>query len=54
MRLNDCDCGGIPEVTYEIDDHCEYTICCTACGKTIPVCDNLRDAANLWNESCGC
>jgi hypothetical protein len=54
MKLNDCDCGGIPEVTYEINDQSDYVICCTICENKIPACDSLREAANLWNETHGC
>ena len=54
MRLNDCDCGGIPEVTYEIDDHNDYVIGCTVCENKTPMCESLRKAANLWNETYGC
>ena len=52
MKLNDCDCGGIPEVTHEIDEQSDYMICCTACEKKTQACDSIREAANLWNESC--
>ena len=54
MRLNDCDCGGIPEVTYEIYDHNDYVISCTACENKTPMCESLREAAELWNETYGC
>ena len=54
MKLNDCNCGGIPEVTFGINDENEFVICCSACEKKTPTCDSIREAANLWNETCGC
>lgn len=54
MKLNDCNCGGIPEVTYEIDDHNDYEICCTVCENKTPMRESLREAAKLWNETYGC
>jgi len=53
MKLNDCNCGGIPEVTFDINDENEFVICCSACEKETPACDSLREAAKQWNETCG-
>ena len=44
----------VPEVTFDIEDQNEFVICCSACEKKTPACDSIREAANLWNESCGC
>lgn len=51
MKLHDCDCGGIPQVTYEINDNIEYVVVCAACGNQTPVCESLREAVALWNQT---
>jgi len=53
MKLNDCECGGMPEVTFDINDETEFVICCSACEKETLACDSIRKAAILWNKSCG-
>ncbi len=50
MKLQDCDCGGIPEVTYNINGNSEFVVGCTACGNQTPICESLREAVSLWNQ----
>ena len=50
MKLKDCDCGGIAQVTYEINEHNEFVIGCTVCGNQTPICESLREAVSLWNQ----
>ena len=52
MKLHDCGCGGIPQVTYKIDPKSEFTVSCLICGSTTPVFDNLKDAVMRWNNFC--
>ena len=47
MKLKDCDCGGIPQVTYEINDHNDYVVGCTVCDNRTSVCENLSEAVSL-------
>jgi hypothetical protein len=54
MKLRDCDCGGIPQVTYEINDHNDYVVGCTVCDNRTSVCENLSEAVSLWNETYYC
>ena len=54
MKLRDCDCGGIPQVTYEINDHNDYVVGCTICDNRAPLCENLSEAVSLWNETFCC
>ena len=51
MKLKDCDCGGIPQVAYNINDDSEYFVECTVCDNQTPVCDNLMEAVLLWNQT---
>jgi hypothetical protein len=41
MKLKDCDCGGIREVTYNINDNTEFVVVCVACGNLTFVCECL-------------
>ena len=50
MKLQDCDCGGIPEVTYKINEHSDFAIACTNCDNSTPKCDSLSEAVSLWNQ----
>ena len=54
MKLKDCDCGGIPQVTYNIHGDSEYLIRCTFCDNQTPACENLREAVSLWNRNYCC
>ena len=49
MKLKDCDCGGIPHVTYKIDGELEFIVICETCGNQTPICENLKEAITLWN-----
>ena len=51
MKLRDCDCGGIPEVVNNFNDNKEFVIACHACGNQTPICDSLREAIILWNQT---
>ena len=50
MKLKDCDCGGIPEVTYNIKDNTEFVVVCAACGNQTPACKSLVEATSVWNQ----
>lgn len=50
MKLQDCSCGGIPQVTYRIDHRNEFIVSCPICGSSTSVFDNLKDAVNEWNQ----
>ena len=50
MKLQDCDCGGTAQVTYNIDDNAEFVVGCAACGNQTPVCESLNEAVSLWNQ----
>jgi hypothetical protein len=50
MKLKDCDCGGIPQVTYEINEHKEFVVGCTVCNNRTPSCENLMVSIWLWNQ----
>ena len=50
MKLHDCGCGGIPQVTCNIDSKSEFTVSCLICGSTTHVLDNLKDAVTTWNS----
>ena len=54
MKLKDCDCGGIPLVTYNINDDSEYFVKCTVCDNQTPICENLIEAVLLWNLTYCC
>ena len=49
MKLQDCDCGGIPQVTYEINEHNDFVIGCTVCDNRTPSFDTLMESVILWN-----
>jgi hypothetical protein len=49
MKLKDCGCGCIAQVTYEIDEHNNFVIGCTACDNSTPICDSLSEAVSMWN-----
>jgi len=50
MKLRDCDCGCIAQVTYEINEHNKFVVGCTICDNQTPVCDNLMAAVSMWNH----
>ena len=54
MKLQDCDCGGIPQVTYKFNDSLKFLVGCVVCGKQTPICRSLREAVTLWNQIYWC
>jgi len=50
MKLHDCGCGGVPQVTYTIDQQNEFSVSCPICGSSTPVFNNLKDAVATWNS----
>jgi hypothetical protein len=50
MKLKDCGCGNIAQVTYEINEHNEFVIGCSVCDNTTPACGSLMEAVSLWNH----
>jgi len=50
MKLQDCDCGGIAQVTYKINEHNDFEVGCIVCGNRTPTCENLMEAVLLWNQ----
>ena len=50
MKLKDCVCGGLPQVTYDINGDSEYFVKCSVCDNQTPICENLMDAVLLWNQ----
>ena len=49
MKLKDCDCGGIPHVTYNIDGDLEFIVICRTCGNQTPICENLKEVVTLYH-----
>ena len=49
MKLKDCGCGCIAQVTYEINTHNKFVIGCTVCDNTTPTYANLSEAVLMWN-----
>ena len=50
MKLHDCGCGGIPQVSYSMKNNLEFAVVCTACGNQTPICENLTDTIAIWNR----
>jgi translation elongation factor EF-4 len=50
MKLKDCGCGNIAQVTCEINDHSDFVIGCTVCDNRTPACESLMEAVSLWNQ----
>lgn len=50
MKLKDCTCGGIPQVTENFDDNIDFVVGCTTCGSQTPTCKMLIEAISLWNQ----
>ncbi len=50
MKLQDCDCGGMAQVTYKINEHNDFVVGCIVCGNRTPTCENLMEAVLLWNQ----
>ena len=50
MKIKNCGCGSIAQVTYEINGHNEFVIGCTVCDNRTPPCENLNGSILLWNQ----
>ena len=50
MKLQNCCCGGLPEVTCKINRHNDFVIACANCDNSTPKCDRLGEAVSLWNQ----
>ena len=50
MKLHDCCCGGIPEVTYNINDQSDFVVKCMNCDNSTPKYHSLRMAVSVWNQ----
>ena len=50
MKLQDCCCGSVPQVTYKINEHNDFLVACTNCDNSTPKCDSLIEAVLLWNQ----
>jgi len=50
MKLKDCDCGGIPQVTYDINGNNQFFVGCIACGNQTSPCNSLLEATTSWNQ----
>jgi hypothetical protein len=51
MKLQDCGCGGIPQVSYNMTNNHEFTVACEACGNQTPICEDLPEAIAIWNKT---
>jgi hypothetical protein len=52
MKLNDCGCGGSPQVVYTFDPHIQFAVSCPVCGNTTPDFKDLKEAVKKWNTCC--
>jgi hypothetical protein len=52
MKLNDCECGGTPHITSNIEGKNLYSISCPVCGNSTTGYDDLRSAQLAWNTWC--
>jgi hypothetical protein len=50
MKLKDCGCGCMAQVTYEINGHNDFVIGCTVCDNRTPACESLIEAVSMWNQ----
>ncbi len=50
MKLQDCDCGGIAQVTCEIDENNDFVVGCSVCDNRTPSCESLIESVLLWNQ----
>jgi hypothetical protein len=44
MKLHDCGCGGIPQVSYSMKNNLEFAVVCEACGNQTSFCEDLTEA----------
>jgi hypothetical protein len=50
MKLQECGCGDIAQVTYEINGHNNFMVGCSVCDNRTPICESLIEAVSLWNQ----
>lgn len=50
MKLQNCGCGCIAQVTYEINEHNNFVVGCSVCDNRTPICESLLEAVLLWNQ----
>ena len=51
MNVNECDCGGIPEIIHDSLAGL-YSISCDQCNSSTPGLSNFTDAQRMWNNWC--
>jgi hypothetical protein len=49
MKLRDCGCGHIAQVTYKISEHNKFVVGCSVCDNRTPTYESLLEAVSLWN-----
>jgi hypothetical protein len=49
MKLNDCGCGGTPQITFNIEGNDLFNISCPSCGNATPGNVYLDSAELFWN-----
>ena len=49
MKLKECGCGCIAQVTYAINGNDEFVIGCTVCDNQTPAYNSLKEAVSMWN-----
>jgi hypothetical protein len=50
MKLKECGCGCLAQVTYKINEHNNFVVGCTVCDNRTPICESLIEAVSLWNQ----
>jgi len=50
MKLQNCCCGGMPQVTFKINEHSDFVVACANCDNSTPKCESLSEAVSLWNQ----
>jgi hypothetical protein len=50
MKLQECGCGYIAQVTYEINGHNNFVVGCSVCDNRTPICESLMESVSLWNQ----
>jgi hypothetical protein len=50
MKLQECGCGCMAQVTYKINGHNDFVVGCSVCDNSTPICETLMEAVSFWNE----
>ena len=50
MKLNDCGCGGKPQLTFNVEGNDLFAISCPTCGNATPGYVYLDSAELMWNS----